>query len=107
LQQDVRGKQHSRRTDPALRGTVFDERLLQGRQPSAISQSLDRRDLAALNLTCGYQAAVDDRAVDQHAAGTALTLTAAFFRPRRAEIFAQHVKQTACTDDVERNRSSV
>src|SRR6266545_3199682 len=103
----MRGEQHAGRTDPALRRAVLDERLLQCRQPSAISQSLDRGDLAALNLAYGYQATVHDLAVDQHGAGTAFAFAAALFRAGGTQVFAQHVKQTACTDDVERNRAAV
>jgi len=87
---------------------MFDERLLQSRKLAVLQrQPFHCDDIATFHLADGYQTAVDDLAVDQHGARTALTLTAAFFRPRRTQIFAQHVKQTACTDDVERNRSSV
>ena len=41
-------EQHPRRTDPALRRPVLDECLLKSRQPSAVSQPLDRGDLTAL-----------------------------------------------------------
>ena len=67
---------------------MLDERLLQGRQPSAISQSLDRGDRAALDLTYGYQATVHDLAIDQHRAGTALPFAAAFFGAGFAQVFA-------------------
>jgi len=86
-------EQHSGSTDAALRRAVFDERLLKGRQPSAISQSLDRGDLASLNLTYSDQATIHHLAVDQHRARTALALTASFFRPGRTQIFAQHIEQ--------------
>jgi len=104
----VRCEQHSGSTDPALRRPMFDERLLQPRKLAVLRrQPFYCYDISTFHLAYGYQTAVDDLAVDQHGARTALTLTAAFFRPRRTEIFAQHVKQTACTNDVERNRSSV
>src|SRR5260221_264240 len=107
LEESVSRQQHARRADPALRRAVLDERVLQGRQPATISQSLDCGDLAALNLASGDQTTVHDLAVDQHGAGAALTFAAPFFGAREVEVLSQYVKQTACTDDVERNRASV
>ena len=74
-----------------------DERLLQGRQPSAISQSFDRGDLAALNLAHRYQATVHDLAVDQHGARPALPFATTLFRACRAKILADHIQQPART----------
>ncbi|HEV8382905.1 MAG TPA: hypothetical protein VGQ29_15065 [Gemmatimonadales bacterium] len=97
----MRREQHSRRADPALRRAVLNESLLEGRQPSAIGQSLDRGNLAALDLAYGYQATVHDLAVDEHRTGAAFPLAAPFLRTGEVEVLAQYVKQTTRTDDVE------
>ena len=71
---------------------LLDERLLQRRQPSAISEPLDRGDRAPLNLADGYQATVHDLTIDQHRAGTALPFAAPFFRAREVEVLSHYVK---------------
>src|SRR6267378_2402125 len=107
LEESVSRQQHARRADPALRRAVLDERVLQGRQPATISQSLDRRDLAALDLAYRYQATVHDLAIDQHGAGAALTFAAPFFGAGRSEVFAQHIEQAPRSRTLERHGAAV
>ena len=77
----------------ALKAVVVDERLLQRVQDFALGQALNGRDFFALGHHGQREAAVHAAAVDQHRAGAALAVVAAFLRARQVEVFAQRVEQ--------------
>ena len=76
LQQGGRRDQHTRRTDPALRCTVVQERLLQTVETFR-GQSLNRRDLVAYRLRNRNEAGANRRSIEQHGAGAAIASIAA------------------------------
>jgi hypothetical protein len=81
---------------------MFDERLLQPRQLAVRScQTLHCYDIAPIDLTNRDEATVDDFAIDQHGASTALAFAASFFGARLAEIFPQHVEEAPGTRSFE------
>src|SRR4051812_5227942 len=103
----MRGKQHPRSTDPALRGAVLDECLLKSRQPFAVSKPFHRENTASFDLTDRHQAAIHHLAVDQHGAGAAFPFTAPFFCAGETEVLSQNVEQTTRTSDIERHGCAV
>src|SRR5579875_2318146 len=87
--QFVRGKQHARGAEAALRGVEFDEGLLQLREGSLPRQALDRIDALAIHLRCERQAAARGAAVDEHGAGTADAVLTAQMRAGQLELLAK------------------
>ena len=63
LQQRVSGEQHARRADPALRGAMPVERLLQPGEDAVPRQPLDRDDAAPFNLADCHETGADLGAV--------------------------------------------
>src|SRR5207237_9663326 len=93
-EEPVRGDDHPRRADAALRPAAIEEALLHRRQLAASGDAFHCQHRRALDLADGDETGIDQLAVDQHRAGAALALAAAFFRAGEAEIFAQDVEQT-------------
>ncbi len=58
-----------------------------------LGETLDGRDVIALVHHGEGQAGIDPPAVDQHRAGAALAVVAAFLRTREADVFAQCIEQ--------------
>ena len=58
-------------------------------------QSFDGRDLVTLDLHGERQARVDALAVDQHGAGSALTVVAAFLSAGQPDVVAPGVQERA------------
>src|SRR5262249_23250957 len=82
-----------RRAVAALERIMVDERLLQ-RMPRALCRdALDRGCLRSVVHDGKRQARIGAPPVDEHGAGAALALIAAFFRPRQVQMLAQQVKE--------------
>ena len=80
------GHEHPRRADPALRAAGLEERLLERSEACRASArpraALRPSGRPPVDLADGHQAAVHDRAVDEHRARAALALAAALLRAR-------------------------
>ena len=70
-----------RRAEAALHGARLHERLLDGMQPLAVDQRLDRSDLAVVGLCREHQAGAHQLAVEPDRTGAALALFACILRP--------------------------
>ena len=77
----------------ALRGVLVEKRALHGVELAVSRQTLDRDDLAALELGHGADAAQHLLAVGDHRAGPALLQPAAELGAHQPEPVAQHVDQ--------------
>ena len=93
IEQRLRGHDHARDADAALRSPMLDERVLEGVKAIALGQALDGLDGGAIRLIREHQAGVDGLAVHEHRARAALALAAAFLGPGQAQVLAQHVDE--------------
>src|SRR6185503_7274829 len=99
VRRGVMREQRGRRDDhaagavAALHRVLRDERLLHGVKVVALSQPLDRRDLALDRLPRGHEARRNGSAVHDDVARAALAAAAAEARPGQAEIIAEHAKE--------------
>src|ERR1041384_1630384 len=93
VQQRMRGDQHARRADTALRASTLEKRLLKRIEAAVTSETFDGKNCRAVHLANRYETGVDDFAVDDHRASAALSFTATFFRSSQAQVFAKHIKQ--------------
>jgi hypothetical protein len=71
-----------------LRRTELSKGELQGMRAASFRHALDGRDLAALEIEWHGEAGQEWFAVDEHAAGRALTQLTAMLGPGQAEVFA-------------------
>ncbi len=85
--------QHARRADPALSGTFGEEGFLQRGEPLRPAERLHGRHAPTRHLGDRDEAAHHGLAVEQHGAGPALALAAAFLGPGQGEVLAKHVEQ--------------
>src|ERR1700738_2333260 len=67
--------------------------VLQRRQRALGCETLDGGDLRAIVHDGKRQARIDAPPLNEHGAGAALTLIAAFFRPSQLQMLAQQVKE--------------
>ena len=81
---------------------MVDEGLLQGMQRAIPGKSFDGCDLRAVFHDGERQAGVDAPAIDQHGAGAALTVIAAFLGAGQREMVAQGVQECGPRHKVER-----
>ena len=70
-------------------------------RPSA-SQPFDGDDLVAIRFRGQHQARVDRAAVQQHRAGAAFALAAAFLRAGETELIAQRFEQRVVREHIQR-----
>src|SRR5262249_38507198 len=82
-----------RRAVAALERIMVDERLLQRMQRALGRETLNRGYLRTVVHDGKRQARIDAPPVNEHGAGAALALIAAFFRPRQVQMLAQQVKE--------------
>jgi hypothetical protein len=87
------GKDHAWCADAALGSTLFEETLLNGVEFLVDNEALDGGDLGAFGLQDGDEAGVDELAVDQNGAGSALAFAATFFGSGEVQIFAEDIKK--------------
>ena len=85
-QQRIGVHYHARSAEAALQGAVFGECFLKRMQFIALSQSLDSRNLFAVNLSDRHHAAANSALVDHNRTGTAQAHAAAVFRPCKSQI---------------------
>ena len=79
-------KNHSRRTDATLRAPAFQKGFLKAIQLRARCQSFDRNDVRTLGLKDRYEAAIYQRAVQQHGAGAALAFATSLFSTGQSQL---------------------
>ena len=101
-----RRHQHARRADPALRGAVAQEGLLQRREGFR-RQALDRLHFPAGRPYRRRQAGANGRAVDQYRAGATIPGIAADLRAPQSQLLAQHLAEPAAGRRCQRNRPAV
>ena len=87
------GDDESGGAEAALDRSRFDEGRLDGVEPGAVGEPLDRRHLVTVGLRREDEAGADEGAVEQHRARAALPLLARVLRPRVAELLAQREEQ--------------
>jgi len=93
VEQCLRSHDHAGRADPALQPAAVHEGPLQRMQPTILRESFDGLDLRADGLQGEHQATVDRPTVDQHGAGAALAVAAAFLGTGQADAIAEGVEQ--------------
>src|SRR4029079_13127085 len=89
-----RGDQHAGRAEAALDAELLEERALQRPDLLVSGEAFDRRDLPSHRLHREVRASVHRRTVEQHHAGAALGVVAAFLRSGEAELVAHRAQQT-------------
>ena len=91
-----RRQQHAGRADPALRGAVHVEGVLERRQaPARRRQPLDGQHLAAFDLGNRRHARANLATVEQHRAGAAIAGIATDLGAGHRKLFPQHVGKAA------------
>src|ERR1700739_2937049 len=88
------GEDHARSADATLRPTFFEEALLDGVKLLVDDETFDGSDLRAFGLQNGNQAGVDQIAVHQDGAGSALAFAAAFLGAGEVQIFAEDIEKS-------------
>ncbi len=86
--------EHAGSADTALCSAKLHKRLLKLRKLPVICEPFDGQNIAAVDLTNGYQAAVNDFSVDQHGARAAFAFTTTFLRASQSQVFPKHIEQT-------------
>src|SRR6267154_6538889 len=89
----MRGEDHARGADAALGSALFEEALLDGMEFFVDDEAFDGGDLGAFCLQDGDEAGVDQFAVDQDGAGSALAFAAALFGSSEVQVFAEDVEK--------------
>src|ERR1700722_11157911 len=87
------GEDHARSADAALRPTFFEEALLDGVKLLVDDETFDGSDLCAFGLQNGNKTGIDQFAVHQDGAGSALTFAAAFLSAGEMQIFAEDIEK--------------
>src|SRR3546814_9107503 len=82
---------------------MLDERLLHRVRPVRCPKALDRHDVVVVMLHRQAEAAVDPPSARDHRAGAALSVIAALFRARQAQMFAQCVEECRARIEFERS----
>ena len=87
------GEDHAWSADAALGPALCEETLLDGMEFPVDAEALDSSDLGSFSLQNGDEAGVDQIAVDQDGAGSALAFAAALFGSGEVQVFAEDVEQ--------------
>src|SRR6266851_207741 len=87
------GEDHAGGADAALGSALFEEALLNGMEFLADDEAFDGGDFGALGLQDGDEAGVDQIAVDEDGAGSALAFAASLFGPGEVQVFAEDVEE--------------
>src|SRR5688572_21038237 len=104
VEQLARHQHEARRTEPALEGARFDERLLDRIELFVV---FDGQHLRPFNQSAEIKAARYGGAVDEHGAAAAQPLAAAFARTEEAEFIAQHLHQSLVRRHLRGHRGAV
>src|ERR1700692_1033504 len=87
------GEYHAGCADAALGSALFEEALLDGMEFFVDDEAFDGGDFGAFCLQDGDEAGVDQVAVDEDGAGSALAFTAALFGSGEVQVFAEDVEE--------------
>src|SRR5712675_778188 len=93
VKQVMRGEDHAGGADAALGSALFEEALLDGMEFFVDDEAFDGGDFGAFDLQDGDEAGVDQVAVDQDGAGSALAFAAALFGSGKVQVFAEDVEE--------------
>jgi hypothetical protein len=87
---------------------VLDEGLLQLRKLAVLQrQPFNCDDISTFHLAYGYKATIHNLPVDDHGACPTFAFPTALLGAGEVEVLSQYVEQTACTNDIDRNRCPV
>jgi len=100
-QQAIRGHQHAWRTEPALKGLMFDEGLLKRVKPVWLAEPFNRADVFTGQRADGRLTRPDAAAIDEHCACAAQPVTAAEFGAGQPEVRAEHPQESSILVDGE------
>ena len=89
LQQRHKRHHDTRRTEPALKGTPFDEGALYWMQVIRIAQALDGLNAPPLRAAKRHQTRTDGAAIHQHRAGTAFPVATTNLRSPKLQMITQ------------------
>jgi hypothetical protein len=95
VEQVVGGEDHAGGADAALGSAFFEEALLDGMEMGWVAEAFDGEDGRLVGLKRGDEAGVDQLAVEQDGAGSALAFAAAFLGAGEVEVFAKDVEEAA------------
>src|SRR6266576_6170910 len=87
------GEDHAGGADAALGSALFEEALLYWMEFFVDDQAFDGGDFGAFGLQDGDEAGVDQVAVDEDGAGSALAFAASLFGSGEVQVFAEDVEQ--------------
>src|SRR5580692_7770831 len=87
------GKDHAWSADAALGAALFKKAFLDRVESLVDAEAFDSGDFGAFCLQDGYEAGVDQLAIDQDGAGSALTFAAALFGSSEVQVFAKDVEE--------------
>jgi hypothetical protein len=93
IEELFRREKKSRCAVSALRRAQIGECFLQGMKPSALSQSLNRGNLAPFQIETEREAGKDRSPIDKHSACAAFAELAAVFRAGQPEVLAQNLQE--------------
>ena len=99
--------EHAGSADTTLRGAKLHKRLLKLRKLPVVCEPFDGQNIAAADLTNGYQAAVNDFSVYQDGARAAFAFATTFLRACESQVFPEHVEQPAGPGSINVNRLAV
>jgi hypothetical protein len=88
------GEDHARSADTTLGSALLEETLLDGVKVCANAKAFNGGDHGALDLQDRDEAGVDQIAVDQDGARSALAFAAALFGSSKIQVFAKDVEKT-------------
>ena len=106
-QQRPRGHDHPRRAVAALDGEFLNKAALEHIQLAVFRKALDRQHMPSLQLDRQRQAGVHRPAVNDHGAGAAFPLGAAFLGSRQVQILTQNVEQPSVRLRFQRHRPRI
>jgi hypothetical protein len=86
---------------------MVDEGLLQRMQRTIPGKSFDGRNLRAVLHDSKRQAGIDSPAVDQHCAGSALTVIAAFLGAGQREMVAKGIQECGPGHELDRTSDAI
>jgi hypothetical protein len=89
----VGGEDHAWGADSALCPAVFEEALLDGVEFFVDGYAFDGGDLCAFGLECGDEAGVDEVAIEEDGAGSALAFATSFLGSGEVKVFAEDVEE--------------
>src|SRR5207248_4097364 len=93
VEEVMAGEDHAWSADAALGPALFEEALLDGVEFFVNAQTFDGGDVGAFGLEDGDEARVDEIAVHDDGAGSALAFAAALFGSGKVKVLAEDVEK--------------